>query len=322
MSAFSRALLALSAALAPAACAFAVGGWLLLCIHLAASAAAAFFLRSLIPTARLGHPRAALVFLFVLCALLPVAGPVIVAAGALTVRTSEARRAASTFSRHAAPAYADSGELARSEGPAHARLANPAAPTQSRLRALLAMQSMPARAANAVIRQMLADGTEDLRLVAYGILDGREKSINARIHACAGALAAAPAAEQVALHRELAELYNELVYQRLVQGDLRAHAVERAEEHVRAALEASPEDAALHALAGQVAINRGDARSAQVAFERARVLGLPESRVLPYLAEVAFQARRFAEARAAVRELAALPEVQEMERVVAYWSRA
>ncbi len=44
--------------------------------------------------------------------------------------------------------------------------------------ALLAMQSMPARTVSPVLQGMLADPLDDIRLLAYGILDNHERSVD------------------------------------------------------------------------------------------------------------------------------------------------
>src|SRR5262252_2409716 len=57
------------------------------------------------------------------------------------------------------------------------------APVDIKLKALLALQSVSSRAANHLIRTMLRDPVDDMRLLAYGLLDAREKVLDARIHA-------------------------------------------------------------------------------------------------------------------------------------------
>ena len=315
MSASSRALAAVAVEGAFVAAAYALGvglgGYLLL--RGLASGALALLLHSLVPGA----------LLFSVSFAVPLVGVVGILAAARMMRAGAARRPRHDFEMHALPLYEGTGETpgARSRAGIRVRLSNPAAPTEARLRALLAMQAMPARMANPVIREMLADASDDLRLIAYGILDTREKTINARIHEAVGQLAQADRAGQAALHKQLAELYGELVYQGLVQGDLRLHATAQARAHVERALDIDAGDAALHALAGQIALSSGDHQAAQVALEQARLLGLPQSRVLPYLAEVAFAARRFGEVRACAALLAGRPNLHSVEQVVDYWGK-
>lgn len=329
MSAFSRGLIALAGELfglallaafsdAPGALAayFAVHG--------AASAAAAVLLPPLLPPAQSRHPQPGSLFFFSLAFFLPVVGVVAALCVTLMARLSAARRKSGRFDLHASPIYEPrTGEAAMgAKRGVRARLASASLPVEARLRALLAVQSMPARMANPLIREMLSDPSEDLRLIAYGILDTREKTINARLHAATRRLETAAGHERAALEKQLAELYCELIYQGLVHGDLREHAAAQARAHVERALAIDETNPALHALSGQIALSSGDYRTAQLAFERGRALGLPESRVLPYLAEVAFRSRRFDQVRAIVRLSASLPTTQRINQVIAYWGAA
>src|SRR5262249_46513912 len=158
------------------------------------------------------------------------------------------------------------------------------------------------------------------RLVAYGILDAREKSINARIHAATQRLGKMPPArERAQLERQLADLYWEMIYQGLVQGDLRDHAMSQVRKHLDQALSLDPEDAGLWSLCGRIASVEGNFGEAERAFGRAREFGLPEVRVLPYLAEVAFRQRNFDEVEEYARKLAATPQVQRIAQVMKYW---
>jgi hypothetical protein len=64
---------------------------------------------------------------------------------------------------------------------ARAQLGNTRAPLPERMTALVAMQSMPTRTASPVLRELLADSTDDIRLLAYGMLDGAEKQLTQKI---------------------------------------------------------------------------------------------------------------------------------------------
>jgi tetratricopeptide (TPR) repeat protein len=296
-----------------------------LALHAVASALVAKALVRLLPAVHLDRARPARVFFFAVSFFLPVVGMAGMFGMAIMARLTSARGPRRRFELHPAPIYNPrTGEAAArsSKGRVRVQLANIADPTEARLRALLAVQSMPARMANPLIREMLVDPSEDLRLIAYGILDTREKAIHARIHAATQRLEAAGAAGRATLHKRLAELYCELVYQRLVHGDLREHATAQARAHVERALAIDPRDPALHALVGQIALSAGEYRSAQLALARALDLGLAESRVLPYLAEAAFRLRRFDEVRAVARRLASLPNTPPIEHIVQYWKLA
>lgn len=170
-------------------------------------------------------------------------------------------------------------------------LSNEEAPVATRLRALVALQNISGRVATPLLRNALADPSEDIRLLAYGLLDSQEKRINRAIHAQSIRLAAAPegSPQHVAAARRLSGLYWELVYQRLVQGDLRLHALQQSLHYTRLALVRDPLDAALLLHQGRLAQKLGDLEGARSFYGRALSLGLPETRVVPYLAEAAYR---------------------------------
>jgi tetratricopeptide (TPR) repeat protein len=294
--------------------------------HAAASLLVALVLLSLLSGAQRTRPLAAFLFFFCITFFVPVLGVAGLLGAVMIGKLIPQRARSERFDLHDAPVYdprAQEIAMVRSKGGVRVQLENASAPVEARLKALLAVQSLPARVANPLVREMLSDPSDDLRLVAYGILDAREKSINARIHAATQRLAQMPPArERASLERQLADLYWELVYQGLVQGDLRDHALAQVRLHLDQALSLDPEDAALWALCGRVAAQEGGYDEAQRAFERALRFGLTESRVLPYLAEVAFRLRRFDEVREITRKLAASPQTQRMAQVVQFWSAA
>jgi tetratricopeptide (TPR) repeat protein len=297
-----------------------------LAVHAAASVLVGLVLLALLPKARRAQPKAAFLFFFSITFFVPVLGVAGLLGAVAVGRLLPERARRERFDLHDAPMYDPRAEeiaSVRSKGGVRLQLENPAAPVETRLKALLAVQSLPARVANPLVREMLSDPSDDLRLVAYGILDAREKSINARIHAAAQRLAQAPPArERALLERQLADLYWELVYQGLVQGDLRDHALAQVRLHLDQALSLDPEDAALWSLCGRLAVQEGGYDEAQRAFERALRFGLAQSRVLPYLAEVAFRLRRFDEVRGFARKLAASPQTQRTAQVVQFWGAA
>jgi polysaccharide biosynthesis protein PelE len=205
-----------------------------------------------------------------------------------------------------------------------ARLANRHAATGDRLAALVSIQQLPARTTGALLRDLLADPVDDLRLLAYGMLDQAESEIVNQILSYRDALAhAGTETEQQALHRQLAELNFELVYQRLAQGDVYRHAIAEAEMHARKAqaLAQGDRDAALCLLLARLALARDQPREATPLLERARELAFPRERLLPWLAEAAFRQHHHAEAAAIVGELARQAGTPVLKPVIDYWTR-
>jgi hypothetical protein len=206
------------------------------------------------------------------------------------------------------------------EGGIRIRLEDEKAGMDTRLRALLAVQALPIRVASPLLRQLLGDAVDDIRLVAYGILDSHEKQLNARIHAEQGRLANGLTGKplQVALER-LAELYWELIYQGLVLGDLADHAATESARYLGEAMALAPDDAGLWALRGKLAQYHKDFAGATAAFARAVTLGLPKSRTLPYLAEIAFLQRDYTAVRSVLGEMRAGQLPAKLAPVVEFW---
>ena len=305
----------------------ALAGFLL--AHAAAAFALALIAAALVP-GKLQRPRAPLVALtFGACYALPVVGVVATLAGVLILRTLPAYKQRDAFEPHELPKidpHQRAGAGFRQSG-LSSFLSNQAAPEASRMRALVALQSVPGRVAAPLLRSVLTDQSEDLRLLAYGMLDGHEKRLNDDIHRERTRLATAPAGSTNALAatRRLADLYWELIYQELVQGDLYRHALAESLKFTETALAAGQNDTAdapmqlrrarlLHLL------DRRDEASA--AYDQALAFGLPITRITPYLAELAFARGDYAEVRRHMETLGGWRALPRLKPLVDYWQGA
>jgi hypothetical protein len=202
-----------------------------------------------------------------------------------------------------------------------ARLRDTGVPKEARFKSLLALQGMPPKIANPLLQEALGDPADEVRLVAYGILDNQEKNINQLVHEEVMKLREAQTTEMKLIGlRRLAELYWELVYGGLVQGDVRAHAMGEAERYLDQAMQLAPEDAGLWFLKGKILLYKRDA-AAEAAFHRACGNGLEESRVLSYLGQIAFERRDYAEVRRIFSSLAEGTYSPRLKSAVRYWSQ-
>ncbi|RQH07101.1 tetratricopeptide repeat protein [Paraburkholderia dinghuensis] len=205
-----------------------------------------------------------------------------------------------------------------------AELQNADLDTSFRMTALIAMQSMPARTVSPLLQSMLADPLDDIRLLAYGILDNREKGLTQRILAERARLdgksqPAATGDERRLANKELAGLYSELIYEQLVKGDVYRNAAEQADAYASAALEADPSDASLWRLRGRLALDQRNLDMAEEMLQRAIDCGFPRERMLPYLAEVAYQRRDYARVRELLAEVEQHGSLPTLRAVLDYW---
>jgi hypothetical protein len=169
-----------------------------------------------------------------------------------------------------------------------------------RIQAVMALRRMPARDALPLLRTALGDASEDVRLLAYAILERREKGLRASIERKLEALEAHEdgSASQLAALRELAHDHWELVHGGFVEGELAQRTLQLAAEHARGALElirrgiGKPEGA-LSVLLARVELRRGETVGAAHALELAAQAGVADSTLAPLHAELAFIERRF-----------------------------
>lgn len=207
------------------------------------------------------------------------------------------------------------------QGGLTSRLKDSGVPKEARFKSLLALQGMPARIANPLLQDMLGDPADEVRLVAYGILDNQEKLINQHIHDEVIKLREADSEEmQLISLRRLAELYWELVYGGLVHGDVRDHAMSETDRYVSQAMQIAPDDAGLWFLKARMLLYKRDP-AAEAAFHRAVASGLEESRVLAYLGQIAFERRDYGEVRRIFSSLSESQFAPRLKQAVKYWAK-
>jgi hypothetical protein len=163
-----------------------------------------------------------------------------------------------------------------------------------RLAALLATRRMPGKEAVPILKLALADPSDDVRLLAYSMLDKQESDINLHIQIALGELPDATAKAAGALHGRLARWYWELAYLGLAQGSVLDHVLAQASEHAELGL-AAGEGGELFLLAGRIALERGDVERAEVLLSLAQENGMGAAQVLPFRAELAFESGRYHE---------------------------
>ncbi|RMF16677.1 MAG: polysaccharide biosynthesis protein, partial [Gammaproteobacteria bacterium] len=168
-----------------------------------------------------------------------------------------------------------------------------AADPNKRVGAVMATKQMHERDRIRILRQALKDPADDVRLLAYAMLDEKEKEISERILARQKALEDASDAESARPIRfQLAQDYWEMAYLGIAQGGVKTHFLRECEKQLNQILAEGPDPGALR-LMGRVYLERADYDAAEHLFNEAMLHGMPAVQVLPYLAEIAFYQRQF-----------------------------
>jgi polysaccharide biosynthesis protein PelE len=265
-----------------------------------------------------------LLFLWLVCSFVPFFGGMILLVSCIWAAVFPARRRDEDMQEVPTPQFVTYLMSRVSHGGGarlQARLVNTQVNASDRLSALVAIQSMPTRTTGTLLRDLLADPVEDVRLIAYGTLDQAENEVMQKIFQTAQTLDyAATDSERHAINRQLAELYFELVYQNLVQGAVYRHTLEQADRYARAALEIDSGDAALWMIRGRLALANGAAGEAEHHMARAQQLGFPRERLVPWMAEVAFLQGNYARVSELLGSLTNAAALPMLNPVVRYWS--
>ncbi|MEZ2309369.1 hypothetical protein AB6809_22275 [Paraburkholderia sp. RCC_158] len=293
-------------------------------INLVGAALQALFCRALLPL-HYREPRGwSLLLLWLACTFVPLFGALVVLASCLWAAWSPRANSGDPMDDVPAPEFVTYLMSRVSHGGGarlQARIVNTQVNATDRLSALVAIQSMPTRTTGTLLRELLADPVEDVRLIAYGTLDQAENEVTQRILQSEQSLETATTdAQRRAINRQLAELYSELIYQNLVQGAVYRHTLEQADRHACAALEIDDGDAALWMIRGRLSLANGAADEAAAHMARAQALGFPRERLVPWLAEVEYLRGDFARVSELLASLGNAATLPMLKPVARYWS--
>ena len=145
-----------------------------------------------------------------------------------------------------------------------------------------------------LLRQALQDSEDDVRLLAYALLDRKEEAITARIRLHQRQLVTAEPAQRFSHHSAIAYDCWELIHVGLVQGDVMNYLLQTARTHTEEALVLRPQTAGLQFLLGKLLVRTGELELASEAFRQAEQLGI-DSKIVNYqLAEIDFSREHLA----------------------------
>ncbi len=264
-----------------------------------------------------------LAFVFCFCFVLPVLGMagLLLAIGPalyrLAIPAKPDFRILASERRHArSPLFSARFDL----GGFHARLLRGNLSATHRLPLLMALGRRSSPAGNRLLRELLRDANDEIRLAAYAILDRREREMQAAIAVSETEVQKATddSARAKAWHR-LAALHWEATYQELAEGEISRRHLEKARHAIESALALHTKDASLLLMQGRVLARLGSISAAREAYAKLKALGLSDRRVRPYQAEMAFHARDFASVRAHLTALDKKDENFALNKVRQFW---
>lgn len=164
----------------------------------------------------------------------------------------------------------------------------------SKLNVLHEAMNLAPQKINKIIRTLLTDNNDEVRLLSFQLLNAQEEKI---IHAINTSLTKlnheTHPQKQFFLEKELAFEHWEFLYQGLTESTLAPLITEKGYDYTIAALEKKPNDTSLLYLAGRLSFVKKDYESAKLFFKRyLEANGLAE-RLTSYLVEIAYHKKEF-----------------------------
>lgn len=210
-------------------------------------------------------------------------------------------------------------------GDARSILKSTSLPLETRLRVLVAMQVIHPKAAVPLLLGLLSDPSEDIRLLAYSMMDAWEKDLVQKIQAAQASYEAAQRGGTttaiVNALRQLAELNWEQADTGLARGDLRRFALESAARYCESVLDRDTSMLGTWQLYTKILIELGQLEKAAIAIDFAAGF-MPAGIAWSLQAQIAYLRRDFE----AVRMYAShIPEkellIPAFAATASYWRR-
>jgi hypothetical protein len=199
--------------------------------------------------------------------------------------------------------------------------------SQKRVASVMALRRMDAQRAVPLLRVALGDASEDVRLLAYAILERREKELRGRIDTLLTDLEALEAEggesdgkQRAAVLKALAEQSWELVHGGFVAGDVEKQMLQSAVRYGHASVLLVP-DGSLALLLARIQLRSRKPGSALQYLRAADSLGVSNAALAPLYAEVAFLMRRFDAVGPLLAEAGTAPLARpKLDAVARFWT--
>lgn len=193
---------------------------------------------------------------------------------------------------------------------------------QERMRAILATRRMNNQEAIPILQIALLDPIDEIRLLAYSMLNNKEKKISAAIQSNLNSLAedsTLSLQEKATKYHYVAESYWELAYLGLEQGQAKIHVLKAANYYVTEALKVYIADSELYFLSARISLELAQYEQAKENFNMATQCGMSKQKLAPYQAELAFAERRFDDVRFYMQQAKYTAEKNTLSDMVKQW---
>lgn len=208
-------------------------------------------------------------------------------------------------------------------GGASMRLLKKEETADERSKALFVLSQTQLSNINKLIYQLLPDPSDEMRLLAFNILDEQENRIAKRISESFAMLETAKKNHEscAKFEKNIAMLYWELVYDHLISPELEQSILNRALSYAISASKSLENDATIWILLGKIYKHLKQYANAEKAFNKIELSEVPPATVLPYLAEIKFKMRDYQAVQEYLSQSSTLLDVALIAPVKRFWDK-
>ncbi len=176
---------------------------------------------------------------------------------------------------------------------------------------------------NQLMHQLLLDNQDEMRLLAFNILDQQQNLITEDVKKLLNLLKTMqPWSEAHArVEKNLAILYWEMVYRQLVVHELEESMLNQAKIYAVSACNMLKDDPSLWVLIGKIYLKMNKYSDAESAFQQAFSCKIAVAQALPYLAEIKYNLHDYLGVYQCLRESDTLLDIARVAPVKRFWEK-
>ncbi|MXS79023.1 hypothetical protein ABF87_13855 [Nitrosomonas sp. JL21] len=191
-----------------------------------------------------------------------------------------------------------------------------------RLQAVYATLKLKDLEAVPLLHKALKDPVDDIRLLAYALLDRKENHLSKRILKNKQALEKHDYSNNKILILRIVNDYWELVRLGLIQGEAQNHVLNMAQKYVELGLKQYPQDLGFNFLYAQILLKLKHFQQAYEQFKKSEELGMDRSNLLIYYAEIAFHNHQHQEVKRLLQAIELPTNYPKLSAITQFWQKA
>jgi hypothetical protein len=193
---------------------------------------------------------------------------------------------------------------------------------EERNQALYSVSKGLPRDTNLIYSSLVSDNLEELRICAFSMLENQQDYLQKKINQLLKRNEEVLEPQKKAfIAKQLALLYWELVYRNLADHEFRSILLEQSYFYANLALEELTTDATLIILLSRICMESNKIEEGVTDLSVAAKMNAPSSKIIPYLAELAYKKKNFSSVRDYLCSDSSFRYVLRINKIVEFWCK-